>query len=241
MKKTRRIIIKLLKTCDKEETLKLARGKKTHYLQRNRDNGRLLIRGCASEKLVEQHLKYWKKKTKRQESYTHEIPFKNESKKKTFQRYKSWKYPSPAESILCQKKSFRQKENNTRRKYEPILQEKHPNLIALEMENLYNRGLAHLCANSSGIPAWKTQTAGGWNHLDISSLVSYPWAGMTLGGHGWDWRLGHLRRTSHVDSRSMAFGVPRGSTPTGRVSIPSTPRGKRRSCLAFHVLGLEIT
>lgn len=111
MKKTRRILIKLLKTHDKEETLTLARGKKTHYVEKRR-YGRLLIRGDASGKLVEQPLKHGKKKRERQESYTHELPFKNESikKKKTFSKIQKLEEFVTHRPALCRKKSFRQKE-----------------------------------------------------------------------------------------------------------------------------------
>lgn len=58
MKKTAPSIIKLLKVSDKERILKLAKGKETHYIWKNKDKdgSRFLIKNHKSKKTAGKHI-----------------------------------------------------------------------------------------------------------------------------------------------------------------------------------------
>lgn len=92
------ILIKLLKTNDKEENVNVASVQKD-YIQRNKgkDEGRFLIGNHESEKLVPWSFsKYWKEKELSiWNLYPMKITFKNEGNR-LLKRNKHWKNSSPA-------------------------------------------------------------------------------------------------------------------------------------------------
>lgn len=82
------IIIKLLKTKNAEQILKVARRKKSHFIQRKNDE-RFLPRNCASQKTICSVFKVLKINTIKLESYVHLKYFFRNEVKTFFEAHKS--------------------------------------------------------------------------------------------------------------------------------------------------------